>query len=107
MLKISALSGKGVHKLMPALSMSIEDYHRRVPTGRVNEVLRARPAGPARPARRAGALRHPGRHRPAHLHAVRQPRGAADRTSATSSAASARRFDLGATPIKMRVRRRS
>ena len=41
MLKISALSGKGVHKLMPALSMSIEDYHRRVPTGRVNEVLRA------------------------------------------------------------------
>ena len=75
-LKISALSGKGVHKLLPALSMSIEDYHRRVPTGRVNEVLRTRPAGPARPARRPGALRHPGGHRSAHLHAVRQPRGA-------------------------------
>ena len=40
-LKISALTGKGVGKLMPALSMSIEDYHRRVPTRRVNEVIRA------------------------------------------------------------------
>src|SRR3546814_2585947 len=40
-LKISALSGKGVHKLLPALSLSIEDYHRRVPTRRVNEVIRA------------------------------------------------------------------
>ena len=40
-LKISALTGKGVHKLLPALSLSIEDYHRRVPTRRVNEVIRA------------------------------------------------------------------
>ena len=89
-LKISALSGKGVHKLLPALSMTIEDYHRRVPTGRVNEVLRARAAGPAGAPRRARALRHPGRHRPADLHAVLQPDGAGARTCATSSAASAR-----------------
>src|SRR3546814_6661568 len=40
-LKISALFGKGVHKLLPALSLSIADYHRRVPTRRVNEVIRA------------------------------------------------------------------
>src|SRR5690606_21833112 len=33
-IKISALTCKGVHKLLPALSMSIEDYHRRVPTRR-------------------------------------------------------------------------
>ena len=54
-------------------STSIEDYHRRVPTRQVNEVIRAAQAGPARPARRAGPLRHPGRHRPADVHAVRQP----------------------------------
>jgi GTP-binding protein len=40
-LKLSALSGKGVHKLLPALEGTIEDYHRRVPTRRVNEVLRS------------------------------------------------------------------
>ena len=107
MLKISALTGKGVHKLLPALSMSIEDYHRRVPTRRVNEVIRAAQQAQPGPHGVQGPLRHPGRHRPAHLHAVRQPRGAGRPTSATSSAASARRFDLGATPIKMRVRRRS
>ncbi len=47
-LKISALSGKGVHKLLPALSGTIEDYHRRVPTRRVNDVVRAAQA--AQPA---------------------------------------------------------
>src|SRR3546814_14865815 len=48
-LKISALSGKGVHKLLPALSLSIEDYHRRVPTRRVNEVIRAAQQAQPRP----------------------------------------------------------
>ena len=32
-LKISALSGKGVHKLLPALSGSIDAYRTRVPSG--------------------------------------------------------------------------
>ncbi|MFN8038019.1 MAG: ribosome biogenesis GTPase Der [Acidimicrobiales bacterium] len=47
-LKISALTGKGVHKLLPALSGTIEDYHRRVPTRKVNDVIRAAQA--AQPA---------------------------------------------------------
>ena len=40
-LKTSALTGRNVTRLLPALSLSIEDYHRRVPTRRVNEVIRA------------------------------------------------------------------
>ncbi len=105
-LKISALSGKGVHKLMPALSLSIEDYHRRVPTGRVNEVLRR--AQQAQPG----------------PHGVRVLYGTQAATDPPTFTLFANRevpapylrylerslreaFDLGATPIKMRVRRRS
>ena len=105
-LKISALSGKGVHKLMPTLSMTIEDYHRRVPTGRVNEVLRA--AQQAQPG----------------PHGVRVLYGTQAATDPPTFTLFANRevpapylrylerslreaFDLGATPIKMRIRRRS
>ncbi|MFL6205740.1 MAG: ribosome biogenesis GTPase Der [Acidimicrobiales bacterium] len=105
-LKISALSGKGVHKLLPALSMTIEDYHRRVPTGRVNEVLRA--AQQAQPA----------------PHGVRVLYGTQAATDPPTFTLFSNRtvpapylrylerslreaFDLGATPIKLRVRRRS
>jgi GTPase len=38
-LKISALTGKGVHKLRPVLQDAIGQYHRRVPTKDVNRVL--------------------------------------------------------------------
>jgi GTP-binding protein len=105
-LKISALTGKGVGKLMPALSMSIEDYHRRVPTRRVNEVIRA--------AQQA----QPGPHGVKVLYATQ---AATDPPTFTLFAnrevpatylryleRSLREgFDLGATPIKMRVRKRS
>jgi GTP-binding protein len=40
-LKVSALSGKGVQKLLPALNESIEAYHRRVPTRELNMVIQA------------------------------------------------------------------
>ena len=40
-LKISALTGKGVHKLLPVLAAAIEQYHRRVPTRDVNRVVAA------------------------------------------------------------------
>ena len=49
------------------------------------------PAAPARRRRRQGAVRRAGRHRPADVHAVRQPRAARRRTCATSSGRSARR----------------
>lgn len=38
-LKISALTGKGVHKLRPRLQEAVEQYHRRVPTRDVNKVI--------------------------------------------------------------------
>ncbi|MEO6652364.1 MAG: ribosome biogenesis GTPase Der [Ilumatobacteraceae bacterium] len=38
-IKISALSGKNVHKLRPRLQEAIEQYHRRVPTRDVNKVI--------------------------------------------------------------------
>jgi GTPase len=40
-LKISALTGKGAHKLLPALAEAIEAYHRRVPTRELNQVVQA------------------------------------------------------------------
>ncbi len=39
MLRISALSGKGVHRLRPVLQEAITQYHRRVPTRDVNRVI--------------------------------------------------------------------
>ena len=38
-LKISALTGKGVHRLRPRLQEAVEQYHRRVPTRDVNRVI--------------------------------------------------------------------
>ena len=38
-IKISALSGKNVHKLRPRLQEAISQYHRRVPTRDVNKVI--------------------------------------------------------------------
>ena len=105
-LKISALSGKGVHKLLPALSMTIEDYHRRVPTGRVNEVLRR--------AQQA----QPGPHGVRVLYGTQAATDPPTFTLFSNKEVPApylrflerslrEAFDLGATPIKMRVRRRS
>ncbi len=39
LLKISALTGKGVHKLRPVLQEAITQYHRRVPTRDVNRII--------------------------------------------------------------------
>ena len=47
-MKTSALSGKGVHRLYPILAETITNYHRRVPTREVNLVVRrAQSAHPA------------------------------------------------------------
>ncbi len=105
-LKISALTGKGVTRLLPALAGAIEAYQRRVPTRRVNEVLAAAQA--AQPAPAGNRVRY----------AVQ---GATDPPTFTLFATrrlpptylrylerSLREaFDLGATPVKLRVRTRS
>src|SRR5437764_832316 len=56
-LKISALTGKGVHTLVPALGQAIDAYHRRVPTGELNQVVQAAQA--AQPAPAGGRVPHP------------------------------------------------
>ncbi len=105
-LKISALTGKGVHRLLPALADTIDDYHKRVPTRKVNDVLRAAQSA------------QPGPHGTRVLYAVQ---GATDPPTFTLFAnkdvpAPYLRYlerklredlDLGSTPIKMRVRKRS
>lgn len=40
-LRLSALTGLGVHRLLPALRETIDAYHRRIPTGQLNEALKS------------------------------------------------------------------
>lgn len=40
-LRISAATGLGVHKLLPALQETIDAYHHRIPTAQLNDALRA------------------------------------------------------------------
>ncbi len=108
-LPISALSGKRVHHLLPALRQAEEAYHRRIPTGALNRVLRDLQAAHPPPL--------DGKHRPRILYATQ---GATDPPTFTLFStrvlsASYLRYierrmreelELGATPIKIRVRRR-
>ena len=105
-LKISALTGRGVHKLLPSLGETIGDYHARIPTARVNRVMRDAQAA------------HPAPHGARVLYATQ---GASDPPTFTLFANRElpptylrylerklrEECDLGATPIKLRVRRRS
>ncbi|MDH3707143.1 MAG: ribosome biogenesis GTPase Der [Acidimicrobiia bacterium] len=104
--RISAISGKNVHRILPALTDSIDDYSRRVPTRQVNEVIRA--------AQSAQAAPHGGR-------VLYATQGATDPPTFTLFAnkelpqtylrylerALREAFDFGSTPIKVRVRRRA
>ena len=105
-IRISALTGRNVHRLLPALAEAIEGYHKRVPTRRVNDVVFA--AQSAQPAPHGGRI----------LYATQ---GAADPPTFTLFAnkelpATYLRYierklredlQLGSTPIKLRVRHRS
>ncbi len=51
-LKGSALTGKGIHRLVPSLWQAVEAYRRRVPTREVNEVIRIAQAAQPSPAGR-------------------------------------------------------
>ena len=104
-LPVSALTGKGVHRLLPALEDSVSAYHRRIPTAKVNSVVHAAQQAHAAP----GGARI--------LYATQ---GASDPPTFTLFANRElprtylryierklrEAFDLGATPLKLRVRRR-
>jgi GTP-binding protein len=49
-LKVSAKTGLGVHKLMPAIQAAIEAYHKRVPTRALNQLLQQAQAQHPAPA---------------------------------------------------------
>jgi GTP-binding protein len=104
-LRLSALTGKGVHRLGPALEQAIAAYHSRVPTRELNKVVQQAQAAHAAPGARV-------------LYATQ---GATD--PPTFTLFTTRRlpapylrylegvireaFDFGPTPLKFRVRRRT
>jgi GTP-binding protein len=50
--KVSAKSGMGVHKILPALGRAVEAYHHRIPTGELNRAIRSIQADHAAPGAR-------------------------------------------------------
>jgi GTP-binding protein len=105
-LKISALTGKGVHKLRPVLQEAISLYNRRVPTKDVNRVLaeaqQRQPAGGG--ARVVFAVQGASEPPTFTLFVNREIPQPYLRYLERSLREA---FDLGSTPIKMRVRKRS
>lgn len=105
-LKVSALTGKGVHKLRPLLQEAITQYHRRVPTRDVNKVIAM------------AQQKQPAGHGLKVLYAVQ---GATDPPTFTLfvnrelpqtymrylERSIREAFDFGNTPIKLRVRKRT
>lgn len=104
-LKMSALTGLGVHKLLPQLSAAVEAYHRRVPTRELNKLIAEAQAAQAS---------HGGRVLYATQGATNPPTFTLFATK-TIPAPYLRylerrireHFDFGPTPLKLRVRRRS
>jgi len=105
-LKVSARTGLGVHKLLPALHQSIDAYHRRVPTRELNDVVQQ--AQQAHPA-------------PAGVRVLYATQGATDPPTFTLFTTRPlpptymrylerkirEHFGFGPTPLKLRVRRRA
>ena len=50
--KVSARSGMGVHKILPALGRAVEAYHHRIPTGELNRAIRSIQSAHAAPGSR-------------------------------------------------------
>ena len=105
-LRISALSGKGVNRLWPTLQEAVGAYRTRIPTRQVNQIIRA--AQSSQPAPHGARVMY-------------ATQGATDPPTFTLFAnrelpstymrylerSLREAFDLGATPIKLRVRRRN
>ncbi|HYT39873.1 MAG TPA: ribosome biogenesis GTPase Der [Acidimicrobiia bacterium] len=108
-LKTSALTGRNVPRLLPALFQARDEYHRRVPTRALNEVLQAAQLAQPPPAERG--------HRPRILYATQGATDPPTFTLFTTRDLPAgymrylerkirEAFSIGPTPIKLRVRRR-
>jgi len=105
-LKISALTGKGVHKLRPVLQEAIEQYHRRVPTRDVNRVIAdAQQRQPAGHGLRVMYALQGATDPPTFTLFVNRELPATYLRYLERSIREA--FEFGSTPIKLRVRKRS
>jgi GTP-binding protein len=104
-LKVSALTGKGVHKVLPALHQAVEAYHRRVPTRELNEVVQAAQAAHAAPGARVLYCTQAATDPPTFTLFANRP------LPPTYLRYLERRirehFEFGPTPLKLRVRRRT
>ena len=103
-LKISARTGLGVNKLLPALGAAIDAYHRRIPTAELNKLIQAAQAA----------------HPPPRCRILYATQGAVDPPTFTIFASRflpapylrylegriREHFGFGPTPLKLRVRRR-
>jgi GTPase len=101
-LRVSAVTGRGVHRILPAIGVAIEAARQRIPTGMLNRALRELQSAHAAPGARIryavqGAVEPPtftlfasGRLPATYLRYL--DRGLRER------------FTLGPTPIKLRVR---
>ena len=101
-LRISAMTGLGVHRLLPALRVTIDAYHRRIPTGQLNDAIKKIQTEHSAPGSRI-------------LYAVQ---GAIDPPTMTLFVTKRlhesylryiehqlrERFEFGPTPLKLRVR---
>jgi GTP-binding protein len=106
MLKISALSGKGVHKLRPELQEAITQYHRRVPTRDVNKVIAAaQQRNPAPGGAKVMYAMQGGTEPPTFTLFVNRELPAPYLRFLERSIREA--FDFGSTPLKLRVRKRA
>lgn len=101
-MKTTATSGKGVHKILPALSIAASDYVKRVPTGALNRAIRDLQIKQPAPT---GKIRY------AVQGATEPPTFTlfvAGRLPATYMRYVERslreRFELGSTPLRVRVR---
>ena len=104
-LKLSAKTGMGVHKLLPTLATAIEAYHRRIPTRELNTLMASAQAEHPSPTGRV-------------LYATQ---GATDPPTFTLWTTKSlpptylrylerrirEHFEFGPTPLKLRVRRRA
>jgi GTP-binding protein len=104
-LRMSALTGKGVQRLFPALTSAIEAYETRIPTRKVNEVIRAaQSAQPAPGGARVLFALQGAAHPPTFTLFVNRELPKTYLRYLEHRLIDA--FDLGATPIKLRVRKR-
>jgi GTP-binding protein len=104
-LKISARTGLGVHRLLPALGTAIEAYHRRIPTRELNTLIAEAQASHPSPSGRV-------------LYATQGATDPPTFTLFTTKSLPApyvrylerrirEHFEFGPTPMKLRVRRRA